>query len=345
MSRPRSIGIVAPVARAVPPAGSGSVELMTSLLVEGLVQRGHRVTLFATGNSQTAARLSGRYDRGYAEGLPYWPWEFCEMLHVASAVERAHEFDLLHAQAEYYPVSLAFSRLSGVPLLHTVHHAPSASEIELWSQYPQAPFVAISKLQAELMQGLRVAGVVRHGLPVTRFQFRETPEGYLAFLGRFTPGKGVLEAIAVARRAGCVLKLAAPENDYYREVIAPHVDGRDVEYVGELSHHDKVAFLGGARALVYPVVAPEPFGLVQIEAMLCGTPVAALRRGAVTEVIEEHVTGATYETLDELADGLPDIFAFDRRRVRAAAEHRHSSERMVDEYVAVYETELAASGR
>lgn len=340
MTRAFAIGLIAPVARAVPPTGSGSVELMTSLLAEGLVARGHRVTLFATRNSRTTATLAGRFERGYAEGLPYWPWEFCELLHLAEAVERGREFDLLHAQSEYYPISLGFSRLTPVPLVHTVHHAPSPVEVELWSQYADAPFVAISETQARLLAGLRVSAVVRHGLEIARFPFREIADDYLVFLGRFTPGKGVIEAIEVARHAGHRLRLAAPENDYYREVVAPLVDGRQIEYVGELGHAEKVALLGGARALLYPVQSAEPFGLVQAEAMVCGTPVAALKRGAVDEIVEDGVTGRYFETLRALKEGLPDVLSLDRRGVRAAAVRRHSADRMVDEYVCAYEAIL-----
>ncbi len=336
MSRALAIGLIAPVARSIPPTGSGSVEMMTSLLAEGLVARGHRVTLFATLNSRTSATLSGRFDKGYAEGLPYWPWEFCELLHLSQAVERASAFDLLHAQ--YYPISLAFTRLSRVPLVHTVHHAPSSREVELWAQYADAPFIAISKMQASLLGGLRVAAVVRHGLDIGRFTFQASPGDYLAFLGRFTPGKGVLEAIEVARRTGHRLKIAAPENDYYREVVSSHVDGHDIQYVGELDHEAKVAFLGGARALLYPVQSAEPFGLVQAEAMACGTPVAALRRGAVDEIIEDGVSGAHFDSLRALEEGLPRVLALDRRGVRAAATLHHSADRMVDEYVSAYET-------
>lgn len=344
MSRPLAIGLVAPVARSVPPEGSGSVELMTSLLAEGLVARGHQVTLFATRNSRTTAHLAGRFERGYAEGLPYWPWEFCELLHVAEAVERSRGFDVLHVQSEYYPISLAFTTLAPVPLLHTVHHAPSAVEVELWAQYPRAPFVAISQTQAALLAGLHVAAVVHHGVEIERMAYRDVPDDYLAFLGRFTPGKGVLEAIEVARRTGHRLKLAAPVNDYYRDVIAPHVDGTTIEYVGELGHDDKVRFVGGARALVYPVQAAEPFGLVLAEAMACGTPVAALRRGAVEEIVDDGVTGWAFDSLRALEEGLPRVLALDRRAVRARAVERHGTDRMVREYEGVYRTLAAGQG-
>lgn len=336
MSRPLRIAQVGPVATSIPPPRSSSVELMTALLTEGLVAQGHAVTLFATATSRTSATLHPTFPAGYAEDLSMWPWEAYELFNLAAALERAAEFDIVHFQAMYWPMSLPFTRLSAVPLLQTLHHAPSPSEVALWSRYPDAPFVAISQEQAALLTGLHVAGIVPHGIAMETFEFRATPDDYLLFLGRFTPGKGVLQAIEAAGRVGMRLLLAAAENDYYHAEVARHVDGLKVVYVGEVEHHAKVALLGGARALLYPVQAGEPFGLVLAEAMACGTPVAALARGAVREIVEEDVTGKAYDSLDELIAGLPQVLALDRARVRAAAAARFSVERMVDGYVSVY---------
>ena len=334
------IAEVGPVATSIPPPRSSSVELMTSLLTEGLVARGHDVTLFATGTSRTSARLHATFARGYGDDTSLWPWELCELFNLAAAVERAADFDVIHYQAMYAPVSLAFTRMSPVPVVQTIHHAPSAPEVALWRRYPNAPFVAISRAQARLLEGLNVVGAVHHGIEAAAFVFRERPDNYLLFLGRFTPGKGVLEAIDVARRTGMRLLLAAAENDYYREAVAPLVDGERVVYVGEVDHAAKVALLGGAQALVYPVQSGEPFGLVLAEAMLCGTPVAALRRGAVDELVTEGVTGGMFETLDGLVAGLPALMALDRARVREAAAAQFSVDRMVDAYIEVF-TRLA----
>jgi glycosyltransferase involved in cell wall biosynthesis len=333
---PLRIAQVGPVATSIPPRRSSSVELMTSLLTEGLVARGHDVTLFATGTSQTAARLHATFAQGYAEDSSLWPWEACELLNLAAAVERASQFDIIHYQSMYWPMSVPFTRLVSTPIVQTFHHAPSAPEIALWQRYPEAPFVAISDQQARLLAGLNVVGVVRHGIDTATFTFRPRPEDYLVFLGRFTEGKGVLEAIAVARHAGMRLLLAAAENDYYRSAVAPHVDGTRIVYAGEVDHAGKVRLLGGARALVYPVQAAEPFGLVLAEAMACGTPVAALDRGAVRELVEDGVTGGVFDSLDALVAGLPRVLALDRAAVRAAAVARFGVDRMVDEYVHVY---------
>jgi len=331
------IAHIAPVATTIPPPKSGSVELMTSLLTEGLVAHGHDVTLFATGDSKTAARHVALYERGYWVDENMWPWELYEMLNLAAAVERAAEFDIIHYEAAYYPMSLAFTRLSPTPIVQTLHHSPSAAEINLWSRYPEAPFVAISEEQKRLLSGVNVVDVVLHGIDTESFTFREKPEDYLLFLGRFTEGKGVLQAIEIAKRVGMRLVLAAAEDEYYREKVAPHVDGRRVVYHGEADYPTKVKLYGGARALLYPSQAREPFGLVLAEAMACGTPVAALDRGAVREVVDDGVTGMVFGDLEQMVNELPRVFDLDRRRVRERAVQRFGVERMVAEYIRVYE--------
>jgi glycosyltransferase involved in cell wall biosynthesis len=332
------IAHVAPVATTVPPPKSGSVETMTSLLTEGLVARGHEVTLFATSGSKTSARLHATFEQGYWHDPTMWPWELYEMLNLAAAVERAGQFDLIHYEAASFPMSLAFTRLSAAPLIQTLHHSPSTAEVRLWSRYPDAPFVAISQEQACLLSGVTVVGTVLHGIDTDAFEFREAPDAddYLLFLGRFTAGKGVLQAIEVARRVGIKLILVAAEDAYYREVVAPHVDGTRIVYFGEADHATKVRLYGGARALLYPVQAREPFGLVLAESMACGTPVAALDRGAVREVVDDGITGWVFSDIKQMIGGLSKVLALDRRRVRAQAVVRFGAARMVDEYIAVY---------
>ena len=330
------IAHIAPVATTIPPPKSGSVETMTSLLTEGLVARGHDVTLYATADSKTSARLNAIYPHGYWHDEHMWPWELYEMLNLAAAVERSSEYDIIHYEAAYYPMSLAFTRLSPTPIVQTLHHSPSAAEVTLWSRYPKAPFVAISNEQARLLVGLNVVDTVLHGVDTDGFTFEAKPDDYLLFLGRFTEGKGVLQAIEIAKRVGMRLILAAAEGEYYREKIAPHVDGRRIVYYGEADFAAKVKLYGGARALLYPIQAREPFGLVLAEAMACGTPVAALDRGAVREVVDEGVTGMVFNDLEQMINGLPRVFDLDRRRVREQAVARFGVARMVDEYIAVY---------
>jgi glycosyltransferase involved in cell wall biosynthesis len=334
--QPLRIAHVAPVATTIPPPKSGSVELMTSLLTEGLVAEGQDVTLFATAGSKTGARLHPTFEHGYWHDPTMWPWELYEMFNLAAAVERANQFDIIHYEATYYPMSLAFTRLSPTPIIQTLHHSPNEPEVRLWSRYPEAPFVAISNEQAALLHGVNVVGTVLHGIDTSSFTFRETPEDYLLFLGRFTEGKGVLQAIDVAKRVGMRLLLVAAEDAYYREKVAPLVDGAQIVYYGEADHAAKVTLYGGARALLYPVLAREPFGLVLAEAMACGTPVAALDRGAVREVVDEGVTGVVFADLDAMVEGLPRVMALDRARVREHAVARFGVKRMASEYLAVY---------
>ena len=338
------IALVAPVAQSVPPRRSGSIETVTALLAQGLVARGHEVTLFAAGSSRTPATLHAVFPDGYHADAALWPWELCELFNLSAAVERGAAFDVIHAQAEYAPLGLAFARLSPAPLVHTVHHWPADAEVALWSRYPEAPFIAVSDAQARRLRGLHVAGVVHHAVDPAALPFRPAPDDYLLFLGRFTPGKGAVEAIRTARRAGFRLLLAAAENEHYRSAVAPLVDGERVVYAGEADPARRAALLGGARALLYPVQAAEPFGLVLIEAMLCGTPVAALDRGAVGEIVDDGVTGGVFGSLDRLAAGLSRVAALDRARVRARALDRFHPDRMVDGYARIY-ARLAAGRR
>jgi glycosyltransferase involved in cell wall biosynthesis len=234
-------------------------------------------------------------------------------------------------------MTIAFSRLVNVPLVQTVHHTPVPSQLMMWSKYPETHYVAISDYQARVMSALPRVTTVRHGLATQSFPFGAQPEDYLVFLGRFTPGKGVLQAIEVGKRTRTPLMLAAPENDYYREVLAPHVDGELVRYLGELDFTAKTQLLAKARALLYPVQEPEPFGLVLVEAMACGTPVAALRRGAVPELVVDGVGGYAFDDLDSLAAGLPRVYALDRARVREHAVRCFDAETMVDGYEQLYQ--------
>ena len=334
--RPLRVAMVAPVAQAVPPARSGSVETVTGLLTDGLVARGHDVTLFATATSVTSARLHAIYERGYHEDTSMWPWELCELLNLAAAIERAGSFDVIHYQAVYAPLALAYTRVTSAPVLQTLHHAPTRPEVTLWSRYPDAPFIAVSQAQANQLAGLHVVATIHHAVDTATLAFRLEPDDYLLFLGRFTEGKGVLAAIEVARRTGRRLILAAAESDYYREEVAPLVDGRQIVYAGEVDQAGKAGLLGGARALLYPVREAEPFGLVLTEAMSCGTPVAALDRGAVSELVDDGVTGRVFESLDALVDGLPGLLALDRAGVRARAVDRFGPDRLVDAHIEVY---------
>jgi glycosyltransferase involved in cell wall biosynthesis len=309
---------------------------MTSLLTEGLVAHGHDVTLFATADSRTTAKLAAIYPHGYWHDENMWPWELYEMLNLAAAVERAPEFDIIHYEAAYYPMSLAFARLSPTPIVQTLHHSPSAAEVKPWARYPEAPFVAISNEQARFSPASTLSKpCCTVSIPPTSRSGKSLTT-HLLLLGRFTEGKGVLQAIEIAKRVGMRLILAAAEDDYYREKVAPHVDGRHIEYFGEANFEAKVQLYGGARALLYPIQSREPFGLLLAEAMACGTPVAALDKGAVRELVDDGITGIVFENLEQMANDLSRVFDLDRRRLRERAVARFGAERMVDEYVRVY---------
>ncbi len=335
------IAQIAPVATTIPPPKSGSVELMTSVLTEGLVGRGHDVTLFATGDSTTKAKLHAAFSHGYWHDNEMYPWEFYEMVNLSTACERAADFDIIHYQSAYYPMSLAFMRLIKTPMAHTVHLQPDASQIKLWKHYPDANFVAISNCQREAMSELNCVGTVYHGIDTASFVFNPKPEDYLVFLGRFTREKGVLEAIGLAKRIGVRLLIAAPDDAYYHEMVKSHVDGKFIQYIGEVDHDGRNQLLGGALALVYPVQTGEPFGLVLVEAMACGTPVLALDKGAVSEIVIDGVNGFRARNLDEMAALFPQILKLDRGDIREYAVERFDTRRMVDDYIKIYERILS----
>lgn len=340
---PLRIAMVAPVAQSIPPEKSGSIETLTAQLVDGLVARGHVVTLFATGTSRTTARLEARFARGYREDPTLWPWEFCEVANIAAAVAVSGDVDVVHCQAEYAPLSLPFTALCQAPMIHTVHHLPQASEVALWDRDPDAVFSAVSQAQAAALQPLRVLGVVPHGVDTDVCVPGDRVTDALLFLGRFTEGKGVLPAIEVARRTGQRILLAAEANDYFRAHVAPLVDGDRVQYIGELSATDKVQVLQSSSALIYPVQQPESFGLVLAEAAACGTPVVSLNAGAAAELVQDGVTGVVCRSVDEMVARLPLALALDRMRIRRHAEARFSLRRMTEGYEALYRQQVASA--
>jgi len=337
------IAQIAPVATTIPPPKSGSVELMTSLLTEGLIERGHDVTLFATGDSNTKAKLHATFPHGYWHDEEMYPWEFYEMVNLSAACERAKDFDIIHYQAAYYPMSLAFTRLVKTPFVQTVHLQPDESQLKLWQHYAEANFVAISNCQRDAMRGLNVVGTIYHGIETDAFTFNPQPDDYLLFYGRFMPEKGVLEAIEIAKRLGVRLLMAAPDDPYYYEAIKPHVDGKFIEYVGEVDHAGRNELLGGALAMLYPVQVGEPFGLVLVEAMACGTPVLALDKGAVSEIIVNGVNGFRVNSLSEMVEVFSQIVKLDRAKVRSFAIEHFDTGRMVGDYVKIYERILGLS--
>jgi glycosyltransferase involved in cell wall biosynthesis len=333
------IAQIATLATCVQPQGSGSVEGLVWLLARELTRLGHEVTVFAAAGSTThgelVATLPGPYTRA---GSPD-DWQLCEWINLCRAVEASERFDVVHSHAYLWGIPL--EPLSKAPMVHTLHISPDDDHVRLWSMAPHACVTALSHQQWQAFPHLSPVAVVYHGIDIGQFTFRSDPEDYVCYLGRFTSGKGPLQAIAVARALNLRLRLAGPANEYYRKHIAPHVDGRNVEYVGYVSGVEKDRLLGGARALLYPVQSPEPFGLVLVEAMLCGTPVVATRLGAVREIVEEGVSGYLADSPETFAQQVRKSFSLDRRRIRDQAAARFSADRMACEYVKVYQRLVA----
>jgi glycosyltransferase involved in cell wall biosynthesis len=329
------IAQVATVSTPVRRVGSASIESMVWLLTRELVRLGHEVTVFATTGSEADGELVATLPGPYgADGAPD-DWHACEWINLCRAVERSAEFDVLHSHAYLWGLPLA--PLARAPLVHTLHTWPFANEARLRATAPHACVTAVSHAQWRDFPDVGTSPVVHHAVDADQFTPRLTSGDYLCFLGRMIPGKGPTEAVATARALGMRLLLAGPPNDYYRAHVAPLVDGRDVEYVGPVVGVERDLLLGGACALLYPNLLPEPFGLVLAEAMLCGTPVAATRIGAVPEVVDEGVTGCLADDAASLPRAVQGAIALDRARVRAHAAARFDARRMGAEYVRVYQ--------
>ena len=333
--------MLAPISWRVPPRHYGPWELVVSLLTEGLVERGVDVTLFATADSVTSARLDAVCPRPLMED-PSLDAKVWEALHLANAFEHAGALDLVHNHYDFLP--LTYSRLISTPLVTTIHGFSSDRIRTVYRRYDdRVAYVSIS--DADRDPDLSYAATVYHGIDLSDFTFRDGPGRRLVFLGRIHPDKGVADAIAVAEAVGLPLVIAGIVHDreYFDREIAPHLDGEAVRYVGPIGPRDRDALLGSAVALLHLVEFPEPFGLSMIEAMACGTPVIARRRGSVPEVIDEGVTGFVVDDVAGAVAAVDRVRSLDRRGVRTRAAERFSRDRMVDDYLRVYERVLAGA--
>jgi len=313
----------------------GSIESLIWLMTRELSKLGHEVTVFGAAGSEAAGEVVVTSPGPYAQEGALEDWHLCEWNNLCQAIAQADRFDVLHSHAYLWGIPL--QPLSSAPLVHTTHIVPDDDSARLWAAAPEACVTALSHAQWSAFPHLRPSAVIPHGVDPTGFTWREVPGDYLLYLGRFVSGKGPLLAIETARRLGLRLVLAGPANPYFREKIQPLVDGKNVEYAGFVTGPERDRLLGGARALIYPIRYPEAFGLVLVEAMLCGTPVAALRLGAVPEIVAEGVSGFTAATPGEFAATIPKCFALDRRRVRQHAVEHFSAEKMARAYAACYE--------
>lgn len=337
------IAQVSPLFESVPPQHYGGTERVVSYLTEELVRQGHDITLFASGDSVTNAALCSvgkvatRLDETCVD-----PWAR-HILLLEQVFQRASEFDVIHFHVDYLHFPLA--RRHRVPTITTLHGRLNIPDlIPLYRQFHDIPLVSISDAQRAPLPWVNWRGTVYHGLPEDLYTFRPNPGHYLAFLGRISPEKRLDRAIEIARRSGMHLKIAAKVDEvdqaYFQSKIAPLLNDPLIEFIGEISEGEKDAFLGNAYAVMFPIDWPEPFGLVMIEAMACGTPVVAYRCGSVPEVMEDGVTGYVVDSLDEAVSAVERAGELDRRRCRQAFEERFSVPRMANDYLAVYERQL-----
>jgi glycosyltransferase involved in cell wall biosynthesis len=333
------IALLAPIAWRTPPRRYGPWERVVSLLCEGLVERGVRVTLFATKDSVTRGRLAAVCPRPWEEDRAIDP-KVWECLHIAHCFERAREFDLIHNHFDFLPLS--YSRLVETPLVTTIHGFSSPRILPAYAEYADRSFY-VSISDADRLPLLPYAATVHHGIDLAEFTLREAPGDPLVFFGRIHPDKGTADAIEIARRAGRKLVIAGivQDRDYFAKQVEPHVDGRSVCFVGPVAPAKRDRLLGSAHALLHPIAFDEPFGLSVIEAMACGTPVVAFRRGAMPEVMRDGVTGFLVDNVDEAVAAVARVQELSRYACRAWVEDRFSQRRMVDGYLAVYQRILS----
>ena len=334
------IAQIAPLIESVPPKLYGGTERIVSFLTEELVAQGHDVTLFASADSRTSARLvpcaarALRLDPAVQDPLPH------HLLMLDELRRRAGEFDVIHVHVDMLHMPLM--REIGVPSVTTLHGRQDLPDLQpFYAVFNDAPLVSISYDQRRPLPFANWMGTVYHGLPRDILPPGDGRGGYLAFLGRISPEKRPDRAIEIAVRTGLPLKMAAKvdiaDREYWQQVIEPLVRANpNVEFVGEVNEREKADFLGQALAVLFPIDWPEPFGLVMIEAMACGTPVIAFRCGSVPEVVDPGVSGAIVDTVDQAVEALNGIGRFERARVRQCFERRFSAERMAREYVAIY---------
>lgn len=330
------VAMLAPIAWRTPPRTYGPWELVTSMLTEALIKRGVEVTLFATLDSITTAVLDGVVPAAYGEdaSIDAKVWEF---RHLAHLFEQADRFDLIHNQADF--PAHAFSRLTNTPIITTIHGFSSDRILPMYAEYQDVVhYVAIS--DSDRHPDLRYAATIHHGIPIDDFPFDADGSDDLLFFGRIHPDKGAVEAVAAAQASGRRLHMygIVQDTDYYERKVRPDVDGTRIFYHGPVGGTQRLRALGEARALLHLINFDEPFGLSVIEAMACGTPVIASRRGSMTELIEHGVTGFLVDSLDEAIQAVERIDEIDRMTVRRVTAERFSIDRMADAYLTLYQS-------
>lgn len=328
------IALISSIAWRTPPVHYGPWENVTSLLCEGLVKRGIDVTLFATKDSKTNAKLCAVCPRGYEEDKTIVP-KVWECLHISEVFERANEFDLIHNNFDFLP--LTYSSFVKTPVLTTIHGFSSSAILPVYEKYNKKTYY-VSISNSDRCEKLNYIATVYHGINLEQFTFRKEMGDYLLFFGRMHPDKGVKEAIQIAKSFGMKLIMAGivQDQEYFDKEIVSNFD-KDIVYVGSVGPQERDKLLGGAFALLHPIFFAEPFGLSVVEAMACGTPVIAFNRGSMPELITSGKDGFIVENVDEAVKALGKISELDRQCCRDTVEKRFSVERMVDDYIKVYQ--------
>ena len=339
------IAQIAPLWERVPPPAYGGIELVVGLLTDELVRRGHEVTLFASGDSLTLAKLISVHPRALRLDSSIRDASIYEFLQLASVYEKAADFDIIHSHMGV--ATLTSANLVKTPTVHTLHGIFTPDNEKIFKHCQQQPYITISNSQRETRLGLNYVKTVYNGIDVSSYEFYPQPQEppYLAFLGRMSPEKGPHLAIEIAKKTGWKLKMAGKVDlvdlDYFEAKIKPYIDGKQIEYLGEANHIQKNALMGGAYATLFPITWREPFGLVMVESMAAGTPVIGMRMGSTEEIIVHGETGFLCGNVEECINSLGKIEQLNRDACRQYVENNFSIQQMTDGYEAVYQRIIA----
>ena len=339
------IAQVAPLWERVPPPAYGGIELVVGLLTDELVRRGHDVTLFASGDSISLAKLESVHPQALRLDSTVKEYGVYEMLQMSRVYEQASEFDIIHSHMGCS--ALPYGNLVKTPTVHTLHGIFTPDNEKMFTHARSQPYVSISNAQREPRLNLNCVATVYNGIDLSTYKFHEKPQDppYLAFLGRISPEKGTHVAIEIAKRSGWRLKMAGKVDvvdvKYFEEEIKPLIDGKQIEYLGEADHTQKNELIGGAVATLFPITWREPFGLVMVESMAAGTPVIAMELGSTSEVIAHGKTGFLCHNVDEFVEAIDKVGQLNRHTCREHVMNHFSVQRMTDGYEAVYQQLLA----
>ena len=335
------IAQVAPLWIPTPPYTYGGTELLVSWLTEELVKRGHEVTLFATGDSKTSARLVSVWSKSLWRARLATPHAVYSLMYK-KVLEMQNEFDIIHDHCEFYTAHL--SPFLKPPMVSTIHHPIYDEMIVLFKKFPEINYVTISKNQKKTAPGINSVKTIYHGLPSEKYVFNPQPKDYILWLSKIIPQKGLADAIEVAKKAGekLIISGVIPKDsqDYFEYRIAPLIDGKQIQFVGAADFEKKIELFRNAKAFIFPVRRPEPFGLVVIEAMACGTPVITYMEGSMPEIVKDGKTGFLVNSQEEMVEALKKINQIDRLACRRYTTRKFSLKKMVNKYEALYNTIL-----